>query len=143
MPNASPLAADAHRARLQAAERGILDPLDPALVARKIPSATEAPHEATIARVPENDEASHRRAQRLDDRPVEAALPAPEMQRITIASPTVRHRPERDDLHAERAAHDPEPVVNVTIGRIEVRAVPRRGQTRLANDARPETHEPR
>jgi hypothetical protein len=48
----------------------------------------------------------------------------PVAQRVVVEPPTVRHRPEPAPFNAAFVTHDPEPVVNVTIGRIEVRAVP-------------------
>ncbi|MDH3289291.1 MAG: hypothetical protein OEP48_16420 [Betaproteobacteria bacterium] len=112
-------------------QRPVLDLPSGLLLARKVISTAETIREPTVMRAPESRGAlprSTERAGRLHDHPVS---PAPEMQRIVVEPPTVRHRPERDPLHAEVATPSPEPVVNVTIGRIEVRAVPAQpGSTR-------------
>jgi hypothetical protein len=42
---------------------------------------------------------------------------------IVVAPPTGPHRSRRDEVRSEQANTHPVPVVNVTIGRIEVRAV--------------------
>jgi hypothetical protein len=52
-----------------------------------------------------------------------AISPEQQMRKIVIEPLTVRRRPERQPLYADAATPSPEPVVNVTIGRVEVRAV--------------------
>jgi hypothetical protein len=54
------------------------------------------------------------------DRAVSSEQP---LRRIVVEPPTLRHRPERQPLHADVPIVSAEPVVNVTIGRVEIRAV--------------------
>lgn len=58
---------------------------------------------------------------------------------IVVAPPTVPYRSRRDEVRGEQANAQPVPVVNVTIGRIEVRAVQAPG---VAMKPRPEKRGP-
>ncbi len=57
-------------------------------------------------------------------------------QRIVVSLPTVPYRLQRDEAPVERPDASAAPIVNVTIGRLEVRAVPAAGATAKPRTAR-------
>jgi hypothetical protein len=125
----SPRATDTHRDSLARAERESLhrmsNPPDAVLLPREISaSMDEAGDSATARTTLQAPEVAGRSAERSENRQEESVSPASPMQRIAIEPPTVSHRPKREPIHEEEAARSPEPIVNVTIGRVEIRAVP-------------------
>jgi hypothetical protein len=116
-------------------QRAALDSPSGVLRAQRVISTTETTDQSMGVRAPENREASPRsseRSVRWHDHPM---APVPQMHGIVVEPATARHRPARDPLHAETAKAGSEPVVNVTIGRIEVRAVPAQsGSTRQRSE---------
>lgn len=104
-------------------QRPLLDLPSGVRLTREVVSTPEMTREPMVARAPESRTASlpsAERSERVYDHPM---APAPGARRIVVEPPTVLHRPRRQSLRAEMATPGPEPVVNVTIGRIEVRAV--------------------
>lgn len=127
-PKPPPMTVDTHRDSRAGQEReprhSVLDSASGVLVAQSVISTTETTLEPTVVRAPEGRDALPRPTARSEgsrDRPV---VPAHEVHRIIVEPRTAMHRAARDPLHAEVATPSSEPVVNVTIGRIEVRAVP-------------------
>jgi hypothetical protein len=92
------------------------------LPAQKVISQPETIRAPIVEHTPEASEASPRPIGRWAGLPDDSGPPALAAQRIVVEPPRVRQPPQSERLRAQPAAPDPEPVVNVTIGRIEVRA---------------------
>jgi hypothetical protein len=94
------------------------------LLAQKAMPTMVTPRESTlVVPAPEKREASRQSIQRPEHLQGQIVSPKQELGRIIIEPPTLRHRPERQPLHADVVSPSSEPVVNVTIGRVEIRAV--------------------
>jgi hypothetical protein len=78
----------------------------------------------TVVRAPGSREATPTAAEWSEHVRGHPVAPVPAVHRIIIEPPVVRHRAPREPSHAEALTPSPEPIVNVTIGRIEVRAAP-------------------
>ncbi len=125
----SPSAMDTHRDSPTTADReslhAMLTPPDAVLLPRAMgTSMRSADGSNNAAAPPQAREVAGRSAKRSEDQQEESVSPASPMQRIAIEPPTASHRPQREPMREEEAARSPEPVVNVTIGRVEIRAVP-------------------
>ncbi|RYE87732.1 MAG: hypothetical protein EOP19_03460 [Hyphomicrobiales bacterium] len=94
------------------------------LLAQRWVSVPETTHQPEDVRVPESGDALPVPTESSEGVRSHAAAPTPRARRIVVKAATARHRAPREPLHPEAETYSPEPVVNVTIGRIEVRAVP-------------------
>jgi len=124
----SPGAVDADRDSLATADReslhAMLTPRDAVLLPRESSTSMGEAGGSATARAPlQTREVAGGSSERSATRQEESVSPASPMQRIAIEPPTVSHRPQREPIHEEEAARSPEPIVNVNIGRVEVRAV--------------------
>jgi hypothetical protein len=93
-----------------------------ALVAERVLSTTQG-MQPLLVPAPESRDPLDPAAQPVEDLREQRVAPALPTRKISVEPPSVRHRSAADALYAEVSAPSPEPVINVTIGRIEVRAL--------------------
>ena len=86
--------------------------------------AHEEPFQERLDDVPTTREDRDKMRGRRNDSVEPAALVTPNTQRIVLEPTTAPYRPTREGFPVEMPEAHPAPVVNVTIGRIEVRAAP-------------------
>lgn len=138
----SPPVMDGRRLASAQRERGLqppaAEPPSGELLAQKVPAVAPVDREPMAARVASLNASVTRSNERAPIAHDPRNAPEPPPRRIVVDAANARHRSEREPARIEPMPPVTEPVVNVTIGRVEIRAVAPPPRTRQS----PQTPKP-